>query len=83
MTKEERKDHIKRNQQNPPLPAKKRVDSLGNDWRRWAVKSNDGCASMICFIFPSENAAKVFDQQVKDLANKLGGIMKCKTAMFK
>ena len=33
------------NQQNPPLPKKKRVDSTGNDRRRFIVK--DGGASII------------------------------------
>jgi uncharacterized protein YodC (DUF2158 family) len=36
---------IKQNQQNPPLPKRKRVDSKGNDRRRMILK--DGGATMI------------------------------------
>jgi len=36
---------IKQNQQNPPLPKRKRVDSKGNDRRRMILK--DGGTTMI------------------------------------
>ncbi len=61
----------KKNQQNPPLPKKKRVDSLGNDARRVFIKT--GTASLEFAKMPTENAAKVLIQSTIDNIKKLGG----------
>lgn len=36
------------NQQHPPTPRKKRVDSLGNDYRSLLLKKKDGSTTTIC-----------------------------------
>ena len=69
------------NQQNPPSPAKKRVDSNGNDSRKFAVK--DGGTTMPIVIFPSENACKVFDQWMKNAIKDLHGKLLVKTVNFR
>lgn len=63
------------NQQNPPLPKKKRVDSKGNDARRIFVKS--GTATLELAKMPSENAANIFIQKMIENAKLLGGSVSC------
>ena len=71
----------KQNQENPPRPKKTRVDSKGNNSRRYAVK--DHGATMIVAVFPSENACSVFDQKMKDAVKALGGKLLVQTTNFK
>lgn len=71
----------KMNQQNPPTKANKRVDTNGNDARRFAVK--DGGTTMPIILFPSENACKVFDQWMKKAIKDLGGKLLVKTVNFR
>ena len=61
------------NQQNPPLPKKKRVDSKGNSYVR--IIAREGGSSHIICEHLTENAAKAFVEGLKDLAEKLGGII--------
>lgn len=59
------------NQQNPPLPKKKRVDSQGNDRHRIIAK--DGGASMILCEGMTMNACQIFIDSFSDNIKKLGG----------
>lgn len=61
----------KTNQQNPPLPKKKRVDAQGNDKRRVFIKSGTG--TMAEAMFPSENAANAYIEQDRINIRNLGG----------
>ena len=63
------------NQQNPPLPKKKRVDTLGNSKRRVFAKS--GTATMLLASELTEPAADAFISSVKDNARRLGGKCEC------
>jgi hypothetical protein len=63
------------NQQNPPLPKKKRVDSKGNDVRRVFAKS--GTATLEIVKGLNVNAALVFTEKVQELADSLGGQCTC------
>lgn len=63
------------NQQNPPLPKKKRVDSKGNDSRRLFVKS--GTATLLLAKLPSENAAKIAQTDISKIIKNLGGEEQC------
>lgn len=65
----------KQNQQNPLLPKKKRVDSLGNSRKRVFVKS--GTATLLLASGLTKNAADIFVQSVKDNAQRLGGKIEC------
>lgn len=61
------------NQQNPPLPKRKRSDGKGNSYVRVIVK--DGGGSQIICKHLTENGAKAFINGISDLANKLGGTL--------
>ena len=63
------------NQQNPPLPKRKRVDSQGNDVRRVFAKS--GTATLEIAKGLNVNAALVFTEKVQELADRLGGQCTC------
>lgn len=65
----------KTNQQNPPLPKKKRVDTLGNSRRRVFAKS--GTATMLLVSGVTEPAADAFIASCKDNAQRLGGKIEC------
>lgn len=65
----------KTNQQNPPLPKRKRVDTLGNSKRRVFAKS--GTATLLLVSGITEPGANAFIQSVKDNAKRLGGECKC------
>ena len=63
------------NQQNPPLPKKRRVDSKGNDTRRVFAKS--GTATLMVAKNLSLNAALVFTEKMRENAKALGGEVCC------
>lgn len=63
------------NQQNPPLPKKKRVDTLGNSKRRVFAKS--GTATLLLVSGITEPGADAFIQSVMDNAKRLGGKCEC------
>jgi hypothetical protein len=63
------------NQQNPPLPKKKRVDTAGNDRRRFIVKS--GNATLIIASGITSNGCTVLEQTIRDCITKLGGTCEC------
>ena len=63
------------NQQNPPLPKKKRVDAQGNDRRRFIVKS--GNATLIIASGITNNGCTVLEQTIRDCITKLGGTCEC------
>ena len=63
------------NQQNPPLPKKKRVDTLGNSKRRVFAKS--GTATMLLVSGVTEPAADAFINSLRDNAQRLGGKCEC------
>lgn len=63
------------NQQNPPLPKKKRVDSQGNDRRRVFAKS--GTATLLLAKGITQNAAIVFTEKIREHADRLGGECCC------
>ena len=67
---------VKTNQQNPPLPKKKRVDTLGNSKRRVFAKS--GTATMLLVSGITENGADAFISSFKDNVQRLGGKVECK-----
>ena len=64
-----------RNQQNPPLPKKKRVDAVGNDRRRLFVKT--GTATLVLAKMPTSNAAELSIDHVTNMIEKLGGTIEC------
>lgn len=63
------------NQQNPPLPKKKRVDTMGNAKRRVFVKS--GTATLMLLSGVTKPAADVFISHMVENAKKLGGKIEC------
>ena len=63
------------NQQNPPLPKKKRVDTLGNSKRRVFAKS--GTATMLLVSGVTKLAADAFINSLRDNAQRLGGKCEC------
>lgn len=63
------------NQQNPPLPKRKRVDAQGNSRKRVFAKS--GSATLLLASGLTDNGATVFIQEVKNNAELLGGECKC------
>lgn len=64
-----------KNQQNPPLPKKKRVDSHGNSKRRVFAKS--GSATLLLVSGLTENGAQAFIESFKTNAEHLGGKVEC------
>ena len=65
------------NQQNPPLPKKKRVDSQGNDRRRFIVI--DGGATMIIAKGATASCYKCAWENFKNIIEKGGGEVVVKT----
>lgn len=63
------------NQQNPPLPKGKRVDSQGNDRRRVFAKS--GTATLLIAKNLTLNAAIAFTEKMRENARNLGGECCC------
>jgi len=64
------------NQQNPPLPKKKRVDTFGNSKRRVFAKS--GTATLLLASGLTEPGADAFIASLKDNTVRLGGKVECK-----
>ena len=63
------------NQQNPPLPKRKRVDARGNDRRRVFAKS--GTATLLIAKNLTLNAAMAFTEKMRENAQNLGGECCC------
>lgn len=63
------------NQQNPPLPKKKRVDTLGNSKRRVFAKS--GTATLLLVSGITEPGADAFINSVRNYAERLDGKIEC------
>lgn len=63
------------NQQNPPLPKKKRVDSNGNSHMRLFVKT--GTATMCIASGLTQNACEVLEAHIKGSVTNLGGNIEC------
>lgn len=63
------------NQQNPPLPKKKRVDSAGNDRRRFIAKS--GNATLILASGLTKEACDVLEAHLRGSITNLGGTCEC------
>lgn len=59
------------NQQNPPLPKKKRMDSKGNSFVR--VIAKDGGSSMILCEHITENGAIALMNSFSESIKRLGG----------
>lgn len=59
-----------RNQEHPPLPKRKRVDAQGNNRKRMFFKKGD--ASMLFCKGITEEAARAFENSMRDTAKKLG-----------
>ena len=68
------KNNSTQNQQNPPLPKRKRVDAQGNDRRRFIAK--DGGTTMILVTGLTENGCKVLENSFRNTVEKLGGKVK-------
>lgn len=66
---------IKKNQQNPPLPKRKRVDEQGNSKKRVFAKS--GNATLLLASKMTDNAATVFIQELQNTVELLGGKVEC------
>ena len=66
---------VVKNQQNPPLPKKKRMDTLGNSKRRVFAKS--GTATLLLVSGITKPGADAFIQSVMDNAQRLGGKCEC------
>lgn len=64
-----------KNQQNPPLSKKKRVDSQGNDRRRFVAKS--GNATLILASGLTKNACDVLEAHIRGSISNLGGTCEC------
>lgn len=64
-----------KNQQNPPLPKRKRVDAQGNSKKRIFAKS--GTATLLLVSGITDNAAIVFIQELQNNAERLGGKVEC------
>lgn len=65
----------RKNQQNPPLPKRKRVDSTGNDRRRFVAKS--GNATLILASGLTQNACEVLEASIRGSVKNLGGTVEC------
>ena len=65
----------KQNQQNPPLPKKKRMDAEGNDHRRLFCKS--GNATLMIASHLTSNSADVAIQEIINTVEILGGKIEC------
>ena len=63
------------NQQNPPLPKRKRVDSAGNDRRRFVAKS--GNATLILASGLTQNACEILEASIRGSVKNLGGTVEC------
>lgn len=63
------------NQQNPPLPKRKRVDSTGNDRRRFVAKS--GNATLILASGLTQNACDILEASIRGSVKNLGGTVEC------
>lgn len=63
------------NQQNPPLPKRKRVDSVGNDRRRFVAKS--GNATLILASGLTQNACEILEASIRGSVKNLGGTVEC------
>jgi hypothetical protein len=63
------------NQQNPPLPKKKRVDTQGNARRRIFAKS--GTATLLLVSGITQPGADAFISSMIENAKKLGGKCEC------
>lgn len=63
------------NQQNPPLPKRKRVDVQGNSKKRIFAKS--GTATLLLVSGITDNAATVFIQELQNNTERLGGKVEC------
>ena len=59
-----------KNQLNPPLPKKKRVDSLGNNRKRLFLKS--GNATMLFCKGLTEPGCKVLIEKIDEFMSKMG-----------
>lgn len=68
------KTNSTQNQQNPPLPKRKRVDAQGNDRRRFIAK--DGGTTMILVEGLTENGCKVLENSFRNTVERLGGKVK-------
>lgn len=68
------KTNSTQNQQNPPLPKRKRVDTQGNDRRRFIAK--DGGTTMILVEGLTENGCKVLENSFRNTVERLGGKVK-------
>ena len=64
-----------KNQQNPPLPKRKRVDAQGNSKKRIFAKS--GTATLLLVSGITDNAATVFIQELQNNTERLGGKFEC------
>ena len=64
-----------KNQQNPPLPKKKRVDSQGNDRLRIFAKS--GNATLLIASSLTKNACDILEAHIKGSIENLGGKLEC------
>lgn len=69
------------NQNNPPLPKKKRVDVQGNDKRRVFVKS--GNATMMLAKGLTKNACDILESKVVNAIKDLGGECTCSFIKWK
>lgn len=63
------------NQQNPPLPKKKRVDSKGNSRMRLFAKT--GTATMCIASGLTQNACEVLEAHIKGCITNMGGKSEC------
>ena len=63
------------NQQNPPLPKKKRVDTQGNSRKRLFAKS--GTATLLLVSGITQPAADAYISSMIENAKKLGGKIEC------
>jgi hypothetical protein len=68
------KTNSTQNQQNPPLPKRKRVDAQGNDRRRFIAK--DSGTTMILVEGLTENGCKVLENSFRNTVERLGGKVK-------
>ena len=65
----------KRNQQNPPLPKRKRVDTKGNSRKRVFAKSGNATLLLVSDI--TESGADAFISSCIENAKRLGGKIEC------
>ena len=69
------------NQQNPPLPKKKRVDAQGNDKRRLFAKS--GTATLQIAYGLTQEACDALVASIEQSIKNLGGVCSCTWVKFK